>query len=107
VHIHEIKGKIDADAPGFDVAWIGVYTSNIARLIFLISLLVPSVAILLLDYYLPATIRIRLIFGVVGGVVSGAVAVSTFRQTPRRTKDTPAQRSADDKSERTAGAAVS
>jgi hypothetical protein len=89
LHIHELRGKIDlVNAPGFDVGWIGTYTSKAARLIFLISLLVPSFAVLVLDYYLSAPLRTRVIFGVIGGVLSVVVALITFVETPIRAKGT-------------------
>jgi hypothetical protein len=76
------------DAPGLDVAWIGVYTSRISRLVFLISLLVPSFVVLLLDNYVPATLRTRVIFGAVAWVFSTAVALVTFHEIRVLAKDT-------------------
>lgn len=82
LHVHEMRGKIDlTDAPGLDVAWIGVYTSRISRVVFFISLLVPSFVVLLLAYYVPATLRTRVIVGALTGVFSAVLAFVTFHNT--------------------------
>lgn len=94
LHVHEMRGKIDlTDAPGLDVAWIGVYTSRISRLVFLISLLAPSFVVLLLGYYFPATLTTRVILGAVASVFSTTAALVTFREIRVLAKDTTSRAS--------------
>lgn len=50
VHLHEFGNRTERDA-GFDVAWIGVYTSLPSKIVFLGTLLVlPWATVLILSY---------------------------------------------------------
>ena len=49
VHLYEFRKRLGPDDPGWEVAWIGVYSSNPARLLLLFSLLaIPLLAIVAL-----------------------------------------------------------
>jgi hypothetical protein len=54
LHLHELKKKIEATSPGWDVAWVGMYTSVAAELTMWISAcLLPVVAVSLLAIKIP------------------------------------------------------
>jgi hypothetical protein len=49
IHLREFGNRLDREA-GFEVAWIGVYTSNLARVLLIVSLLVlPACAVVMLS----------------------------------------------------------
>jgi hypothetical protein len=49
IHLREFGNRVDREA-GFEVAWIGVYTSNLARVLLIVSLLVlPACAVVMLS----------------------------------------------------------
>jgi hypothetical protein len=55
IHLHEFKRKVEPDAPGRDVAWIGAYRTWPAAVVALLSAcLLPLAAILVLGLRLPS-----------------------------------------------------
>jgi hypothetical protein len=54
LHLHELNSKINASAPGRDVAWVGVYRSRAAAGAMLVSAcLVPAIALAALIRRMP------------------------------------------------------
>jgi len=59
LHLHELNRKIDTSAPGWDVAWIGLYHSMSAAVSMLISAcLLPVIAVLVLGLRIPSDIQL-------------------------------------------------
>jgi len=59
LHLHELNRKIDKTAPGWDVAWIGIYHSLSASISMIISAcLLPTIAVLVLGLRIPSDIRL-------------------------------------------------
>jgi hypothetical protein len=51
IHLHELSPRLKADDPGWDVAWIGVYRSRLARCLFAVTAgVLPLCTAVLLDY---------------------------------------------------------
>lgn len=60
LHLHELNKKIDAMSPGWDVAWVGMYTSVAARLtMWITACLLPLTAVFLLSVKVPTAFHIQ------------------------------------------------
>ena len=59
LHLHELNRKINKTAPGWDVAWVGIYHSLSASISMIISTcLLPTIAVLVLGLRIPSDIRL-------------------------------------------------
>jgi hypothetical protein len=87
IHLREFGNRVDRDA-GFEVAWIGVYVSRLARLMLLVSLLVlPAGTVLLLSRRVFQRIETRWLgwaLLVASNCASIILSVLIFRSLPER-----------------------
>jgi hypothetical protein len=87
IHLREFGNRLDRNA-GFEVAWIGVYSSKLARVMILISLLLlPACTVVLLSYRgFSMTEHKRLAWAALVASNAGTVVVSylIFHALPKR-----------------------
>jgi hypothetical protein len=89
VHIYEVRGKLQPQDPGWDVAWIGVYQSSVSKMMFRVSMLVPGLSVGILSARIAASFDERTslasrkaIIGLVATLTSLGIAWFTLKHMP-------------------------
>ena len=87
IHLQELSPRLRRSDPGWDVAWIGVYTSKHARIaMFVLTCLLPSAAVLgvgIRGLYVSSFAKANWVLLIVGTAATSALGILAWKRLPR------------------------
>lgn len=90
IHLRELSPRLRRNDPGWDVAWIGVYTSSHARIVmFALTCLLPAAAVLsvgIRGLYISSFAKTNWVLLIAGAAVTSALGILAWKRLPRMTE---------------------